>query len=223
MLDFLSKLLTVVGPIALALMGFYVTGTQARSLVWWRGTFAAVALITVAAQWVNSSEQGRRLDIELTGGKDNYPAMFGLMANPALFGLTANSGEMPLLIENALGQSPLLDVTYSIKYAGLNGIGKPGITVRNWGTLLGGAWPTGVSLGPGFYQIDMYARNGWFVEMFKVEMCKGRLSQAYSITKPAEGGRVLLDSRRESGCFQDFPPYNPASDQSVEAPWPAGP
>jgi hypothetical protein len=185
MLEILVKFLAIGGPIALAVMGFVVVDKPAQSStgrIIWYGAFAVVALISVIAAVVDSHEQGRRLTTMLTGGEDNFPEVFGVLQPD-------QSGSLPLLIANVKG-TPLFDVTVAIKKAGT----FEAIAVKNWATLLGAAFDTGIRIAPGNYQIDILARNGWFIEMYILGSCKGQIFQYFSITMPTNGGKLLRQS-----------------------------
>jgi hypothetical protein len=105
----------------------------------------------------------------------------------------------------SLDNSPgLFDVTYSIG-AVQDAAPNKLIAAKSVGTILSGARPIGVSLGIGIYQIDIQARNGWFLEMFSIENCKGHLEQASAITKRLGGGRLMQTTPHDPDCFKVIP------------------
>jgi hypothetical protein len=193
-MDYLIKIFAIGGPLALAVMGFVVTDrppTKPKIRYAWYAAFSAIAVLTVVFGIVDSKEQDAQLRTMLVGAKGDFPEITGI---------PVQDGTMRLFLSHAVGSNPLFDVTFSI------GRNPPfeAITSRQWGTLLNGAWDTGINLKPAYYQINISARNGLFIESFAVQPCKGRLSQAFSIWNPFDGGHMLRRDVPDPDCFPDF-------------------
>lgn len=189
----LIKIVAIGAPIALTVITFLYAdrppGSQ-KARYAWRAAFAAIAVLAVIA----GTKQDDQLTAMLVGAKDDFPEVFGTP--------TAD-GTMRLFLSNAVGSSPLPDVTLSITKNSMRAI-EP-VAAKSWGTLLNGAWDLGINLKPGTYQINLNARNGWFIEILAIEECKGRFAQAFYISSPLNGGRILRKSQNDPDCFADFP------------------
>ncbi len=184
------------GPLALAVMGFFVTlrppGDLGRYI--WSAAFFVVAIVSVVASQVTSKQQETHLESMLVGDKDDFPEIYGT---------SMPNGNLELFLSTGGSRSSLFDVSFAITRAGK----FETIANRNAGTLIGGvALDTGVSLAPGNYQINFVARNGFFIEMLAIEKCKGTLAHAFSIYKPGEGGRVMRRAQYDPQCFIDVFP-----------------
>jgi hypothetical protein len=194
-LEIILKIFALGGPPALAVMGFVVIDKLPKSVlerVLWYAAFFLIAFISVGAAIFDSFAQDRKITAMLMGDPDNFPQLFGLLKPDA-------KGRLPLYLTNARG-SPLFDVTFSIMHAGK----FEAIAARNWGSLLPGAYDTGIWIEPGHYQINIVARNGFFVEMYILGVCKGQIAQYIRINMPLRGGKELVSPNIDRDCIKSL-------------------
>jgi hypothetical protein len=183
--EIILKILAVGGPLGLAVMGFVVIDKPpkpGRSRIIWYCAFVTVAVGSAIAAIVDAEMQDRKVTSMLMGSSENFPELYGLLQPD-------RDGRLPLYLTNAKA-TPLFDVSFAIKRAGT----FTPIAVRNWGTLLPHSYDTGIWIAPGHYQIDIVARNGWFIEMYTLGTCKGQIFQYINITMPLNGGKQLVQS-----------------------------
>jgi hypothetical protein len=195
MLQTIIKIIALGGPLVLAVMGFIVMdrppATKLARCVWY-AAFSVVALIGIISAVIDSKGADAHLEAMLMGGKDDFPEIFGSFAHDGVY---------QLMLANGAGNAPLFDVTFSVAKAGT----ANGVAEKNWGTLLSGAWNTGIPLGPGNYQINISARNGFFIESLAIGECKGLLAETFLVWKQTDKPKLMRGPVHDPECFKDFP------------------
>lgn len=182
-MDIVYTILIYGGPIALGLLGVYVTetppGTKRGRRIWW-AVFGAIAIASVAGAVFEARSRDERLEAMLIGG-DNYAYLW------AEVGAAQNvTDKVPLWIK-ATGL--LFNVNYWIAPASVTDPNDD----RYWS--IGGGFiretrggiRVGRLLGAGKYRVEFSARNGSWIQILEIKPVGDNLVQSIEVFRHGEG------------------------------------